>query len=136
MKVKVTKSQLREMKRRNASRSDALTPVPESEWPDSHLSSPSRPKRVLLSRRYLVQEFLEDSGVIRLSVNRTLIGRDGDWADGITWDDLQQIKRDCGYGDSYAIEIYPQDSAVVNVANIRHLWILPAPLNIGWGQTS
>ena len=55
-----------------------------------------------------------------------------DWAVGISWDSLQDIKRRRGYGDKYAIEIYPREVDIVNVAAMRHLWVLPEPLNIGW----
>lgn len=54
------------------------------------------------------------------------------WADGLTWDELQAIKRDVGFGDWYGFEIYPPDQQVVNAANIRHLWISPEPFGIGW----
>lgn len=39
-----------------------------------------------------------------------------------------------GYGDRDAVEAYPKNSDVVNVANIRHLWILPnhADLPVFW----
>jgi hypothetical protein len=48
----------------------------------------------------------------------------GRWLDGITWDELQHLKMLAGYGDRVAVEIYPPDSEVVNIANIRHLWLL------------
>lgn len=54
--------------------------------------------------------------------------------DGLTWDELQAIKRDVGFGDWHGLEIYPPDQQVVNVANIRHIWISPEPLWIGWNM--
>lgn len=60
----------------------------------------------------------------RLSINRTQMNDKGDWVDGIKWDDLQRIKAECGFGSMAAVEVYPPDVDVVNVANIRHLWIL------------
>ena len=57
---------------------------------------------------------------------------DGRWKDDITWDELQEIKRQAGYGNQMAVEIYPDDLDIVNVANMRHLWILDEPLPIGW----
>lgn len=84
-----------------------------------------------ISRDFLVQVFLEKRA-IRLSVNRTTIQSDGRWSDRITWDELQAIKREVGYGDRFAVEIYPADRDLVNVANMRHLWILRDPLGIGW----
>ncbi|MEP8940504.1 hypothetical protein ABKU80_19900 [Enterobacter mori] len=81
---------------------------------------------------FLVQEFQEDDGVIRLSGNTTSIGSSGRWKDGISWDALQDIKAAVGYGDRDAKEIYPRDSDVVIVANMRHLWITPEPISFAW----
>ena len=46
--------------------------------------------------------------------------------DGITWDEIMEIKRACGFGEQNAIEFFPPDSEVVNIANVRHIWILPS----------
>ena len=61
-----------------------------------------------------------------------MIDRTGNWLDGISWDQLMALKRHIGYGELYAIEIFPRDTDIVNVANMRHLWILREPLSIGW----
>lgn len=66
-----------------------------------------------------------------MSVCRTSM-RQGRWVDGISWDDLQRLKREAGYGESDAVEVYPADSDVVNVANMRHLWILETPIRFAW----
>src|SRR5574337_974504 len=87
---------------------------------------------VWINLEFLVQVFDEGSGMRRLSVNRTLVKPGGGWREDITWEDLQAIKRQSGMGDRYAVEVYPRDVDVVNVANMRHLWVLPAPLGIGW----
>ena len=50
----------------------------------------------------------------------------------MTWDDLQQVKHDVGRGDKYAIEIFPRDVDVVNVWNLRHLWVFDECLEFGW----
>lgn len=52
--------------------------------------------------------------------------------DGISWDALQEIKGAVGYADRDAVEIYPRDADVVNVANMRHLWITPEPIAFAW----
>lgn len=31
-----------------------------------------------------------------------------------------------------AVEIYPAERDIVNVANMRHLWVLPERLPFGW----
>jgi hypothetical protein len=104
-----------------------LTEIPVSEIPhDDHA-----PVRAWRSRYYLAQEFHED-GLIRLSVCRAKLGTGGRWQDGLSWDELQQIKHDVGYGDWYAYEIYPADINVVNVANMRHLWLFETALPFGW----
>jgi hypothetical protein len=110
---------------------EKLTPVPPDEFPPLA----SVPDQAWLSRYYLVQLYHEANptypGLIRLSICRTKrIG--SRWQDGLTWDELQSIKREVGYGDCYAVEVYPRDADLIDVANIRHLWVLPKPLTIGW----
>lgn len=126
----ITRAQRKRLQTENRKHAATLSPVHESEWPQ--VGNGQRPNRVLRSRHYLVQEFLESNGIIRLSANRTKMLPDGHWDDGLTWDELNTIKQQCGYAERYAIEIYPDDSNIVNVANLRHLWILPDPLDIGW----
>lgn len=101
------------------------------QWPRDE--DPTRFK-VGRNRDYLVQLFYEPDNIIRLSVNKTILLGNGRWDDGLTWDELQNIKFMAGFASSYAIEIYPSEDSIVNVANMRHLWILPKPLNIGWNQ--
>ncbi len=50
----------------------------------------------------------------------------------MTWEELQEIKRQVGIGDFFAVEIFQRDKDIVNVANMRHLWVLPDPLDFGW----
>lgn len=121
----------RQLERENAKWPETLKPIPADQWPD--LSAMKKPPiAVWRSRDFLVQEFIEGDGCRRLSVNRTTCGRDGRWDADISWDELQLIKRQVGYGNHYAVEIYPLDRDVVNVANMRHLWVLSTPLPIGW----
>lgn len=80
--------------------------------------------KVYRSADYLIQVYQDKDGYIRISVNRVTIYDSGHWQDGISWDDLLWIKRKVGYGDRDAVEVYPRDDDVVNVANIRHLFIL------------
>lgn len=103
------------------------------EIPDADIKNP--PLRQWVSRQFLVQEFKAGTqdypDLIRLSINRVQQTQ-GNWVDGITWDELMECKRQVGYGNHYAIEVYPEDEAVVNVANIRHLYIFQTPLKIGF----
>ena len=52
--------------------------------------------------------------------------RDGQ--DGISWDQLQQVKNDLLGEEVTAIEIYPAAYDLVDEAPIRHLWAVPAEL--------
>lgn len=56
----------------------------------------------------------------------------GEWADGISWDELMRIKSEVGYKDSWAVEVYPSDSHVINVANMRHLFLLKEKPDFAW----
>lgn len=111
---------------------ERLTLVPREEY---ERITP-KPDQVWRSRKYLVQLYHEASpalpGLIRLSICRVKMQTGGRWDDGLTWEELQQIKSEVGFGDRHAVEIYPPDADVVNVANMRHLWVMPAPLAFGW----
>ena len=82
-----------------------------------------RPTEVWRSRDFLCQVY-EAPGGIRLSFNRTQYASPGRFSDAITWDELQRLKAECGRGDRLAVEVYPPDDEVVDVANMRHLWII------------
>lgn len=73
-------------------------------------------KGVWESKLYKVVAFAE-GGALRLDIERK------DKKDGITWDELQQIKNDCGFIDKDAIEFYPKQSDVINTGNVRHLYV-------------
>lgn len=128
----VTREQRRQLARENAKLPTRLHPVHRDQWPDmSHMSK--TPYAVWRSRDFLVQTFEEGNGVSRLSVCRTEIDvATGRWKEGITWDELQEIKRQVGLGEYMAVEIFPADRDVVNVANMRHLWVLRDSLPFGW----
>jgi len=127
----VNRETRRLMERQAARRPAMLAPVPRDQWPDPKQLDPRRIE-VWLSRDYLVQVFQEDNGVLRLSIGRTTMRADGRWHDGLTWDELQDVKRQIGHGENYAIEVFPRDCDLINVANLRHLWVMPLPLDIGW----
>ena len=125
------------IKRENSKWPDHLVEVPKEDWPTTNnletaLAGVLR-TRVMRSNKFLVQAFHRQSdGEIRISVVRAEIGPDSKYLDGISWDDLQQIKRELGWGHLMAVEIYPADKDIVNVANMRHLWIPAKPIDIGW----
>lgn len=87
---------------------------------------PNAPTEAYKNDEFLVQIFRECGKPLRITVNK--IKRKGNtWADGITWDELMHIKRMIGFRDKCAVEIYPPDNDIVNVANMRHLWIVDMP---------
>ncbi len=51
-----------------------------------------------------------------------------DGRDGITWDELQQIKDKYLGPDASAVEFYPAATSVVNELNMRHLWEVPSEM--------
>lgn len=121
---------LKELRKGNANYGPDLVDVPKETWPPQ---GDSLRFKVMRSRYFLVQ-FFNDASMTRLSVNRCSLNGEGRWSDEITWDELQEIKRQCGYGERLAVEIYPCDTDIVNVANMRHLWIYPIQhqLPFGW----
>lgn len=106
-----------------------LQEIPRAAWPSE---GPSSLLSVWRSKDYMVQVFNAPApALVRMSVNRTTMGITG-WKDGISWDDLQRLKLECGYGDQDAVEVFPKQRDIVNVANMRHLWIMVDPLDFIW----
>ena len=125
----LTRLRRKNLERDNLQYPHQLVPISRDDWPPSY--RPKELDRVFRSRDFLVQVFVESNGAVRLSVCRTEI--DGDsWKPGISWDDLQIIKNQCGYSDRWAVEIYPPDEQVVNVSNMRHLWIIKEKPEFAW----
>lgn len=122
----------RQMERENRKRPAVLTQIPRDQWPHDEVGSIIE---VWISRTFLVQVHGETSGVLRCSINRTTLDGSGAWEQNITWDELMEIKRQIGRGESYAVEVLPEDRNIVNVANLRHIWILPRPV-CGWRRTA
>lgn len=114
----------------NAAASDTMQAVPRAEWPEH--TGRAVVQGVWRSQRFLAVTYAEHN--TRLSVNRTEIATGGRWVDGITWDELMQVKGECGFADRWAVEVYPPDRHVVDVANIRHLWLLDCAPAFAWLQ--
>lgn len=123
--MKPTAAQLRQMRRDNLAWPVDLARVPSETWPAVAVDG-ARRIDVWRSRAFLVQLFDEAGGLVRMSVNRTEWDeRQNRFREDITWDDLQRLKGEAGFADRVAIEVFPPDSLLVNVANMRHLWLLP-----------
>lgn len=116
-----------------AKRPAVLTEIPPESWPNRR---DQKRTHVWESREFLVQMFDEAcfNGIDtrRISVCRVTMNDDGRWDDNIAWEELMQVKREIGFGHWYAVEVYPRDKDIVNVANMRHLWLLAQRLEIGW----
>lgn len=131
MTITTTREQRRQLERDNAKRPTCLQEIPRSEWPPMP-EGRSTLIRVFRSRDFLVQEFAGSGPVlVRLSINRTTL-QSGRWVDGVSWDELQSLKTEVGYGDLDALEVYPAAVDVVNVANVRHLWVMAEPVPFAW----
>lgn len=132
--MKVTAAQLRQLRRDNLRYPVELAPIPHDEWPIAHGTSRIC---VLRSREFLVQVFDEGAGRLRLSVNRTAWDeRQQRFREDISWDDLQRLKREAGYPERWAVEVLPADSEIVNVANMRHIWLLPEAPLFAWRKAA
>lgn len=108
-----------------------LTLYPRADWPDYLRTHQAPPDEVWRSRAFLVQIRYKPKdglgGVAEMmSIRRTIHGAP------ITWDELQVIKRDVGRGDRCAVEVYPEDRHLVDVAEMRHLWILAERPAFAW----
>ncbi len=89
--------------------------------------------RAWRNRYFLAQLYCEQTGYLRLTVQRCAINKNGSWVDGITWDELMTVKSEVGLHDRWAVEVYPPTDAIVNVANMRHLFLLPEAPPYAWG---
>lgn len=104
--------------------------IPAEQW---QYKSAANMTSVHQSRTFLVQVFNEADDVVRLSVNRTEMNfKKNRWEDGISWEALQEIKDALGFADRDAVEIHPRQCDVINVANMRHLFVVPTLLPFAW----
>lgn len=124
-----------------AQRPRTLTRIPVTHWPPDRVALPGVQRLdAWQSRDYLVQLYQETcrspdgrrAVLWRLTVNRVTVDKTGRFDDAIGWDELQRVKRECGFGDRYAVEVYPRDCDMVNVSNMRHIWLIEQPLPVGW----
>lgn len=122
-----TRNQRRITAKESAQQPPTLRQIPMAEWP-IHLQNLIE---VWRSRSFLVQLYAEPNDYLRMSVCRTVHNGDT-WVDHVTWDELMALKRECGRGDLDALEVYPADPDIVNVANMRHLFFPPTPLSFKW----
>lgn len=126
----ITRAQRRQLERENQKWPMSLQEIPRDQWPQTPTADTRL--RVLRGRDFMVQVFeAEAPAIVRLSVNRTTLAGNR-WDENITWDQLQWIKAQCGYPERDAVEVYPPTWDIVNVANMRHLWVLEGYLPFAW----
>lgn len=107
-----------------ASYPEKLTKVPDGDKSLPYTSHAMDLREVWRSKKFTVMVWNVPAGT-KISVQRN------EWnpttrryADGITWDEIMEIKRDIGLGESTGIEFFPADSEVINIANVRHIWFI------------
>lgn len=126
--MNLTRNDRRLLEKENARQPLTLRQIPRAQWPNQN--NPDL-LEVWRSRGFLVQIYAEKHGYQRLSVCRTTHNGDT-WVDQITWDELMQLKRECGRGELDAVEVFPADADIVNIANMRHLFFPPEPVLFKW----
>jgi hypothetical protein len=121
-------------------RSKTMTPVSYERlqwWTSTYgMRGDATPIQVWESCRYFALLFVEPPydgiDVRRLSICRCTLKADGSgWEENLSWDELAQVKRECGFADLYGLELYPRDVDILNCVNVRHLWLLARPLQLG-----
>lgn len=112
---------------------DSFQEVPKEKWPTN--TDNTTVLKVFFNKNFLVQIIDDRNGYNRITVSKTkskMIRGIRVWMDGITWDELQSIKNAVGYENSWCVECFPPENKIINVANMRHLWILPEVPKYCW----
>lgn len=94
---------------------EELTPIPREQWPPWPPGPSAGPVAAWWSRRYVVQVYGDGRIAIRGNGGKVL---------EVSWSEIQDVKRAIGFGDHWAVEFYPADADVVDVAPMRWLWLL------------
>lgn len=114
----------RKIEKENKKFSNRLEKIPSDDLPDHTDDTMLDAYR---SAEYLVQVFdVSDlmPGLIQISVQRMMINRNGEFADGIPFDDLQIIKNEVGFSNYDAVEILPRHIDYYTKPNVRYIWVL------------
>lgn len=98
---------------------EKLAPVPKDQWPKMLLDA----KEIWRSKYFSVVVF-QHGPAERINVHRNTVDlAQKTWEGNITWDELMEVKRQCGRGAKDALEWFPRDENIVNDGNFRHLWV-------------
>lgn len=129
--LKISRGRRKALDKDNRKFKSHLIRLPDDSW-SGIKNCPSTTTEVWRSNGFLVQVHDDGyPGVERLSICRTSVSGN-DWTDNIAWEEMQDLKRQCGRGDKCAIEIYPADKDIVNVANMRHIWVSDMVFEFAW----
>jgi hypothetical protein len=133
--VPLTKDLIRKYKLECKSFPAELLAIPKFQWPKGD-SYNSQCQGVWRSREYAVFAWMEPGkSCLRLTFQKTEIDRQtGRWRDGLTWDTMMKLKDEAGYGDHWAVEVYPPREHVVDVVNLRHIWLLNEKPDYAWNN--
>jgi hypothetical protein len=116
-----------------------FTEVAQQNLSNLNPSSARAPLRAWRSRDFLAQLWEDEipggEVVWRLAIHRCKIENNGDFSDKITWDELMEVKAGIGLDDFWAVEVFPPSEHVVNVANMRHLFICKGRPCFAWKAT-
>lgn len=97
---------------------------------DEH--KPKNLVKAYVSKRYFVQLYQEDNKPLRISIIRNKVNVSMEWEDNLTWEEIQGIKDDIGFKNYDCVEVYPAHDNIVNVANMRHIWVMDKLLPFSW----
>ena len=123
----------RELRQENKRYSAIMEPLKQAEWPATTGPDGGELESVWRSKDFLAQVYKEnEQKVVRISIVRAALDNDGNFKADISWDDLQRIKNECGFKNHDAVEVYPAAADVVNVSNMRHLWVFQHQLKFAW----
>lgn len=97
----------------------------------------AKPKETWCSKSFLVEIFDVNKNWERMRVHRNAFNPTFTaYLDGISWDTVMDLKRECGRGDREAVELFPRDIHSIPF-QVRHFWVrksgsIMAEEGIGW----
>jgi len=114
-------------------RQTLLTEIPRWKFPPDQ--SPL-PDKAWESHHFMVMLYPEPSQYAETSLRLSVVLKTQYTSKGadehIRWDELQALKKSAGYGNWFAVEVYPKETDIIRDRNMRHLWLFSEQLKIGW----
>lgn len=109
-----------------------LVKIPDEHWPEDRHAYGDTRIHVYRSKYFLVQVYAMNGGMFRIAVARCEIDKNGQFVEDITWDDMQMIKRQAGFSEWDGVELFPKDRDMINIENMRHMFVFPESLPFAW----